>query len=182
MQLTGFRTSLSDQIIWQPQKNSIDWSPVNIPSTRSQGIEFTAELKYLLSERYVLTLKEGLSIQDTKNLTDSSNYFGKELPYSTPLRSVFSLQLQDTSIGSLSFIAIYRGHRYTDYYNNESSKLPAVIKYDLTFSSAPVIISSLISGTINLSVLNSTNVQYEEVPSYPQPGRSFRFSLDFHFL
>ncbi|MEP7235025.1 MAG: TonB-dependent receptor [Ignavibacteriota bacterium] len=180
-QLTGFKTLLADQIIWQPQRNTVDWSPVNIPSTRSQGVEITAEMKYHVG-RCFFTLKEGMSLQDTKNLTDSSKYFGKELPYSTPLRSVLSLQFQDTSIGNLSLIAVYRGHRYTDYYNNESSKLPAVIKYDITLSSAPVSLASVISGTINFSILNFTNIQYEEIPSYPQPGRSFRFSLDFHFL
>ncbi|MFI5263547.1 MAG: TonB-dependent receptor plug domain-containing protein, partial [Candidatus Kapaibacterium sp.] len=178
LQSTVFETDLKNQIIWQPGRNSINWTPSNVQQSRSQGIEFVGELQWKTSENYQLILHEGLSIVKTSNLTDSASYYGKELPYSTPMRSIFYVELQNSTIGALVFTTLYRGHRYTDYANNESTKLLAVWNYDLTFSSMPIHISSMMSASLRLSALNLTNVQYAEIPGYPLPGRMIKFGID----
>ncbi len=181
IQTTVFQTQLSNQIIWQPGLNGI-WSPSNLQSARSQGFEFVGQVQCPIGELYNLTLRENLSLEKTRNLTDSSSYYGKELPYSTPMRSSLFLQFTNIKIGSLSFTALYRGHRYTDFYNNESTRLQPMIKYDLIFSSIPFIFSNALNASVMLSILNLTNAQYQEIPNFPLPGRSIRASLDFHFL
>ncbi|MDP4231185.1 MAG: TonB-dependent receptor [Bacteroidota bacterium] len=181
-QLGLYRTQMNDQIIWQPVPNSIYWSPSNVKSSRSEGIELTGELEYLLGRSYKLLVRESFTRGSAINLDTDSSYYGKELPYSTPERSVFLLELSNTSIGSLAFTTLYRWHRYTDFYNNESTRLPPVTRIDITFSSAPLRMGSIGQAILRLSALNLTNVQYEEVPSYPLPGRMIRLSLDLHFL
>ncbi len=174
-----FQMLLKNQIVWLERADGI-YSPSNVQSSRSQGFEFTGEMQYAFSPQFQLSVREGLSLYSAKNLTTKDSLYGKELPYSTPMRSVFQLGLRNITFGNLSFLIIYRGHRFTDYYN--STKLPPVITYDLTFSSAQIIITNAISAALGISLLNLTNKQYEEIPSFPQPGRSIRASINFHFL
>ena len=179
LQSTLFQIDLQNQIIWQPgRNNSNNWTPSNVQQSRSQGIEFVGEARCRFVNDYLLTIHEGLSLLKTRNLTDSAAYYGKELPYSTPMRSLFLMELQNSKIGTLAFTMLYRGHRYTDYANNESTKLPAVWNYDLTISSMPIYFSTLMSAMIRLSILNLTNVQYDEIPNYPLPGRMIKFGFE----
>jgi vitamin B12 transporter len=180
--ITGYRTQMEDQIIWLPTTNNSIWSPSNVKSSRSEGIEFTAELQYVFAENYLLTIREQFMRGHTINLSNDSNFYGKELPYSTPLRSLFSIGLENNSIGSLWFSGLYRWHRFTDFYNNESTKLPAVAIFDLTFTSRPIDLAHVVLATLRLNVANLTNRQYAEIPGYPLPGRSISFSIDFHFF
>jgi iron complex outermembrane receptor protein len=177
LQSTLFRTDLKNQIIWQPGRNSNNWTPSNVQQSRSEGIEFVGELECKLSDNYFFIVHEGLSILKTRNLTDSASYYGKELPYSTPMRSLLLVELQNSTIGTLAFTTLYLGHRYTDYANNESTKLLAVWNYDLTLSSMPIHIFTMMSASLRLSVLNLTNVQYDEIPGYPLPGRMIKFGI-----
>lgn len=179
--VTAYRTDMNDQIIWQPGTNGI-WTPSNVKSSRSQGIELTADIAYRFADYYSLSIHEAFNRGEATNLSTDSNYYGKELPYSTPERSLFLVELGHSSIGNIAFTILYRWHRYTDFYNNESTRLPAVTKFDLVLSSAPLNITRAASATIRLSMLNIANTQYDEIPSYPLPGRIIRFSLDFHFL
>jgi len=179
--ISGFFTGLENQIIWIEGSQGFS-IPIQVQSSSSQGAEFIGELKYHYADNIQFLLKEGLSITETKNLSTDAAYYGKELPYSTPMRSSFLFEVEHHSFGNFDFTILYRGHRYTDFYNNESTKLPPVIKYDLTISTIPFDIAHAILATARLSILNIGNKQYAEIPNFPLPGRSFRFSLDFHFL
>ena len=181
LQGTLFQTFLNNQIVWLQGKDNVFY-PSNVQSSQSQGFEFTGEIQYSISHEFQISLREGLSYDTTRNLTRSDSLYGKALPYSTKMRSVFQLGLQNINIGNISFLIIYRGHRFTDYPNNESTKLPPVMTCDLTFSSAQIVIAEAIKATLILSLLNLTNKQYQEIPSFPQPGRSIRASINFHFL
>jgi outer membrane cobalamin receptor len=181
IKITAYHSDMNNQIIWQPSSNNI-WTPSNVKSSRSQGIEATAELRYFFAQKYSVLLHEAINRGEATNRSSDSSYFGKELPYSTPLRSFFLVEFGHASIGSLSFSLLYRWHRYTDFYNNESTRLPAVAKLDLILSSVPIHIADVGSAALRLSLLNFTNTQYDEIPNYPLPGRTIRFSLDFHFL
>jgi vitamin B12 transporter len=180
-QVTLYQTDMNDQIIWQPGGNNI-WTPSNVKSSRSQGIELTADIKYSFAEYYSVVIHEAFNRGKAINLSTDSNYYGKELPYSTPERSLFLLEIGHISIGTIAFSVLYRWHRYTDFYNNESTRLPPSTLIDLTFSSLPVSITHALLMTLRLSILNLENTQYQEIPSYPLPGRSIRFSLNIHFL
>ncbi len=181
LQIAIFETSLNNQIIWQEGKNGIS-TPSNIQSSKSQGIEFIGEVRYPFLENYILLVREGASLMKARNLSPDSNFFGKELPYSTPMRSSFLFQIENSSIGSLALTILYRGHRYKDYYNDPYTKLPPVTLFDLTYSSATINISTLLSGTARLSLLNLGNTQYQEIPNFPLPRRSIRLGIDLHFL
>ncbi len=181
LQSTVFQTVLQNQIVWLERSDGI-YSPSNVESSRSQGFEFSGELQYSFLKKYRIKLHEGLSLQQTKNLTLEDSLFGKELPYSMPMRSAFLLSVRHSDIGELTFFILYRGHRYTDYQNNESTKLPPVTTFDLTFSADPIFITAFVNATIRLTLIDLTNIQYDEIPAYPQPGRSIRASVEFHFL
>jgi vitamin B12 transporter len=177
IKLTLFENNFTNQIIWTEGTQGFS-VPSQISTSRSRGLEFTGEARYELGNHYQFLVREGLSFINAKNL--SALYNGKLLPYSAPMRSSFLVEFRHDDIGSLSLSALYRAHRYKDFYN--LILIDPMIKYDLTFSSNAVDLFGAASSIIRFSVLNFTNEQYEEVPNYPLPGRSFRLSIEFHFL
>ncbi|MEI8134531.1 MAG: TonB-dependent receptor [bacterium] len=177
LKATAFQNNFSGQIIWVQGSNGYS-IPVQVSSSITEGLEFICDAKYRTSD-YEFQIVEGLSLDSTTNY--SPIYFGKALPYSTPMHSSFLASIRKESIGGLSLHVNYRGHRFTDFYNLETGRLPPVMLIDFTFTSIPIMLGSFGDFISRFSILNLGNISYNEVENYPLPGRSFRFSLDFHF-
>jgi vitamin B12 transporter len=168
--------AITNQIQWLPGKSGI-WSPSNILNVVTSGVEFDGELRYEVSSPLAVTLSEQFQYLESHNKTSGSLNEGKSLPYAPKLRSVTQLSFDHISIGSFSVIVRFRSERYTDLANNPTTTLPAVSTLDLTWSSSKLDITRSLPLELRLAVNNITNVQYEEIPSFPLPGRTFTLGI-----
>jgi iron complex outermembrane receptor protein len=170
-----FRAGVDNEIVWLPGSQGF-FTPTNILSVINQGLEFQAEMSMRLSEKYSLEASEDYTILSALNKTAGPEFFDKEIPYSTPTSSIFRTALHDVALGSLAFVAQYRGHRYTDLGNTDGSKLQPETTFDIVLSAEPIRLNAIALLVLQLACRNLSNKQYTEEPNYPLPGRSLRLT------
>ncbi len=180
MLATASYNAINNQIQWLPGQSGI-WSPSNILNVVTSGVEFGGELRYEVSSPLAVTLREQFQYLESLNKTSGSLNEGKSLPYAPKLRSLTQLTCTHLAVGSFSAIVRFRSERYTDLANNPTTTLPAVSTLDLTWSSSKIDIIKLLPLELRLAVNNITNVQYEEIPSFPLPGRTFTLGIQLTF-
>jgi iron complex outermembrane receptor protein len=180
MLATASYNAINNQIQWLPGKSGI-WSPSNILNVVTSGVEFDGELHYEVSSPLAVALHEQFQYLQSLNKTSGSLNEGKQLPYAPKLRSVTQLTFNHITAGSFSVILRFRSERYTDLANNPTTTLPPVSTLDLTWSSSKIDITNSLPLEVRLAINNITNVQYEEIPSFPLPGRTFTLGLQLTF-
>jgi vitamin B12 transporter len=174
---TGFYASIDNEILWVPFIGSL-YRPINIFKVESRGIEFKVAAEVDLWKNWAIHVEESYTLLRARDATPGSIDSGHEVPYSSPTRSLFIATLDGDNFGTLSVLIRYRGHEYSTIGN--LAKLPPVTVTDLTFSSREFALESF-GVRASLSLLNWSDVQYEEAKGYPLPGRTFKFSIELNY-
>ncbi len=179
---TAFYSSISDEILWTPVSATL-YRPFNIDRVRTSGIEFHGALRTKVSESVQIDLEGSYTLLDARDITPSTADSGHELPYSSPTRSLFIASVEFQDLGSLSLVARYRGHEFSTLDNdieNYYYYLQPATTYDLTIASREFPLGQ-ISARCALTILNLSDLQYQEVLGYPLPGRTFTFSIQCNY-
>lgn len=179
LQSAAFLTDIRDQIIWTPGSGGIS-IPVQVQHVRTSGAELDARFTQQISSDEYLRARLAATYLNRINLVESPLYYGKELPYSAPLRFNGIAEYEWKDIGSISAVYWYRSRRYSDFANNPGTKLPFAATVDVHFRYAGFILAR-IKLAPQLSVINLTNIQYEDVLNFPLPGRILKLSFDFTY-
>ncbi len=177
--IAGFFTDIRDQIIWTLGSGGYS-IPVQMQRVQTRGVEVDIRFAHNFESGDAASLRLASTFLDKVNLVESSHYYGKELPYSAPIRLHGILSYEWKEALTLTSIFWHRAQRYSDFANNPSGKLPSVTSIDFHLRMAPVQFSG-IALVPQISLINATNAQYEDVLSYPLPGRIFKLSVDFTY-
>ena len=166
LNLMVFRKSSRDLIQWIPH-GSI-WQPVNIEKTERTG------WKISWSRRFS-HWKPAIQFSQVKALNKSpGEALGKQLPY-VPLESGQCSLTWTFKHWELTYTARYRGKMISRYDWPNDITLPALNLRD--FSVGKRLSLKKVSLAFGLNVNNLTNLSYETVQGYPEPGRTFQFTL-----
>lgn len=172
VQADVYINNIDDRIVCLPIKGTYTWSMMNYGKTFCRGLNMTASGRYL-SGPWNFSLLTSLTWQRDLNRTDPAN----ENSYNKPICYSPTLSLGITAIGSwknysLTISELHVGERMWSYadpddvlkpYNNVDMKLTAAYR--------------MFSASLEINDL--LDVQYEHIPRYPMPGRSFRLTLTF---
>lgn len=175
--ITAFHRVIDNWIQWIPSANY--WSPRNVKSVRSQGIDANFEISYPvgkihLSHSFSATLAESVSL-DPMFFGDRS--VNKQLIY-IPLWSAFAKEEVGFFKNRLSIAVLgkYFSERYTTADN--SSGLDPYLLIDVE-----------VNGSVNLkntkfsvfgAVRNIFDVEYQLQAAYPMPGIYFETGIKFN--
>jgi outer membrane cobalamin receptor len=176
---TGFLAHIDNEIIWQPYIGT-EWTPVNVGEVESKGIEIRADGNIRVNSKLSLHVEESYTWLDAKNITPDDPNYGNEIQYSSPSRSLFIAEITHSDYGSLSVLARYRGHEYSDPSNSISGKFQPVTTFDVTLASREFPFEG-IGMKLLLGVVDLTNQHYEDIIDYPIPSRTYHFSIELNY-
>ncbi len=163
---------ITDGIVWEPAANGI-WRPQNYQKMLSQGIGFSLQANY-----------NSLAVL-------SANYsFGKSLDISSPNSSSYEKQLiylpqeqaslvAAVSPGILTFSTVvqFTGFRFVTPQNDEF--LPEFTTVNAS-AGAKLTVGHLVFSPL-LSAKNIFNTNYQIVPQYPMPLRTFYLTIGIRY-
>lgn len=167
-QLTAFHVTTRDQIVWLPVTGTI-WSPENLSSTRSVGVETSLSLSRPLG-RVTVQSDVRYSFTHSRDLSDDGG--GRYLRYVPRdlLRAGLSTSYEWLDAG----IALdYTGRRYINA--DGSDWLDAFLTASLRLNAAHELAGVRLRTGIILENLFDTD--YTVVAGHPMPPRHMRFSL-----
>jgi outer membrane receptor protein involved in Fe transport len=178
---TYFYTHAQNEILWLPPANGgANWRPFNVGMAESKGWELRVSGSIPIERRITLDLEENYTLLSAKNITPHDSDEGRELLYSSPVRSLFIARIEREGWGSLAVNAQYRGHKFTDAANTPGGELPPVMTYDLNATTRDFSIAG-IGLHLLFGVENLTDKNYQEAIDYPLPGRTYKFSIELHY-
>ncbi len=172
-----FSIDAKNKIVWQPGAGGI-WSPKNLQSVSSKGIEISARIN-IFNDLLMLNYHHNF-LQTIKTSAEMPNdeTQNKILPFAP---QEFSTIVVGSSFEGISVNVIYSftGFRFQTADNNPRFILPtfektdANISYRFLFSS----FSLRVKGEVN----NIINAEYQLISGYPTPLRSYMMTTEFLF-
>ncbi|MCX6142181.1 MAG: TonB-dependent receptor [Ignavibacteriales bacterium] len=168
-----FDIRTKDRIVWTPDPGGL-WSPKNLQSVRSDGVEVIASWRFL--QRHVV-LRGSYSNSETKKVSAESSgdqTADKQLPFIPREMASVSLSL-DLGVMSVNVNHLFTGYRFSTETNDPFFVLPGYHKTDgnvsLRLTERPFI------STIRMEVTNIFNANYQMFPNFPMPRRAFAFKV-----
>ncbi len=172
IQADTYINHIDDRIVCLPLKGTYTWSMMNYGKTFCRGLNATASGRYI-NGPWNFSLLTSLTWQRDLNRTDpeNSNSYNKPICYS-PTLSFGITAIAAWKNYSITVSELHVGERMWSYadpedvlapYNNVDMKINAPFR----------------NFILSLEVNDLFDVQYEHIPRYPMPGRSFKLTLTY---
>jgi outer membrane cobalamin receptor len=168
-----FDIRTNDRIVWTPNPGGL-WSPKNLQSVRSDGVELIATWR-LLQQHVVL--RGSYSNSETKKVsaeTIGDQTADKQLPFIPREMANVSLSL-DLGAMSVNVNHHFTGYRYSTETNDLFFVLPGYHRTDgnvnLRLTERPFV------SNLRMEVTNIFNTNYQMFPNFPMPRRAFAFRV-----
>lgn len=169
VQADGYINKIENRIVCLPLKGTYSWSMMNYGETYCRGLNATVSGRFS-PNNWTFSLLTSLTWQRDLNRTDpESQSYNKPICYS-PTLSYGITGIVGWKWLTLTVSDLHVGERMWSYadpddvlkpYNNIDMKLTGMWHW----------------VTASLEINDLLDEQYEHVPRYPMPGRSFTFSL-----
>lgn len=166
-------------IMWQPVSGI--WSPLNVQSARSQGIESLLELSKSMGLSHSIHVRINYCFNKTK-ITDAEEpmdiSIGKQLIYS-PLHSGNGLLGYSYKQWSLLLTSQFQSSQHTLYDNHRSGLLQGFTIFNgFIFRNVNF---RKVNSKIGFEIRNIANAEYQMIAHRPMPGREIRINFQIQF-
>lgn len=172
VQADAYLNYIDNRIVCLPLKGTYTWSMMNYGKTFCRGINATASGQYSHGP-WLFSLLSSFTLQRDLNRTDPADEdsYNKPICYA-PTFSCGITGIVSWRTFSLTVSDLHVSRRMWSYADPDDILKP--------YDNVDLKISGGFRGfTASLEVNDLFDVQYEHIPRYPMPGRTFRFTLSY---
>lgn len=172
LQADAYLNYIDNRIVCLPLRGTYTWSMMNYGKTFCRGINATASGQYAHGP-WLFSLLSSFTLQRDLNRTDPADEdtYDKPICYS-PTFSCGITGIVSWRTFSLTVSDLHVSRRMWSYADPDDILKP--------YDNVDLKISGGFRGfTASLEVNDLFDVQYEHIPRYPMPGRTFRFTLSY---
>lgn len=164
----GYYNNVTDKIVAFP--STYVWKMVNFGKVEAKGLDATVGTELDVARGFGLAASATLTLQDAKDKTEGSATYGSQLPYTPKTSGGLSAMLSTPWI-NIGYTATGQGKRYSLAQNTRQYQLDAYMEHSLSLS-RQLNVKRVGELTLQITLHNLTNKQYEIIKCYPMPGRS----------
>jgi vitamin B12 transporter len=177
IQADAYYNRVTNKIVAIPSADLFRWTMYNLGKVEIKGLEVNAQASWYLC--HDLNLHTGLSYTHEQSLDKTGGEDNnQQIPYS-PLNSGSLLISAEWRQIALNYSFIYTGSRYDESANIPANYVQPWYTHDLAMSWSRPVNGHLMKGSVEVN--NLFNQYYEVITSFPMPGRSWRFTLQFTY-
>lgn len=171
VQADAYINHITDRIVCLPLKGTYTWSMMNYGKTYCRGLNATAQGQFMPGN-WIFSLIASCTLQHDVNRTDpEKDSYDKPICYSPKFSCGLTGIIAWRSL-SLTVSELHVSERMWSYADPEDVLKP--------YDNVDIKLTGMWRNfTASLEVNDLFDVQYEHIPRYPMPGRSFRFSLSY---
>lgn len=171
VQADAYINHIENRIVCLPLKGTYTWTMMNYGKTYCRGLNATVQGQYMTGD-WTFSLLTSFTLQHDVNRTDpEKESYDKPICYS-PKFSCGVTGIVSWRTLSLTVSELHVGERMWSYADPEDVLKP--------YNNVDVkVTGSWKRFTASMEVNDLFDVQYEHIPRYPMPGRSFRFTLSY---
>ena len=175
----AYYNRIENKIVAIPRYSMYIWSVQNYGKVDINGIDFNLKMQFRSNAGFSCLLSATYTYQNVLDkTTETSQVYNQQLPY-TPRHSASGFIQIETPWLDCNYTLLYCGKRYYERINRWEYQMKSYA--DQGISLMKNIRWNSYSLTLTAECLNLFNAPYEVVRSYPMPGRSFRFGLEFRY-
>lgn len=175
LQADGYYNQVQNKIIAVPTTNQYRWTMINLGYVKIKGIDLSAQGKWALSPKMMLSTRLSYTYQRAQDFTDAASpYYGGQIPYE-PWNSGSVVMNLSYRKWNVNYSYIYTGERYDAIANIPENYHPPFYTHDIALTR-----TLQLSGKqfrLSAEINNLLNQQYEVVQSYPMPGTNVRLII-----
>ena len=178
LSLTGdaYINKVKDKIVAIPF-NMFVWRMMNLAKVRSHGFDFTADAQWRLQRGHTIGLTGNYSLQNVQNRTSkASPHYNKQVAY-VPQTTCCLTATWQNPWANLSLTADGMSHRWATNEHAAETRLAGFAEADASIWRDFRIGKD--NMTVQFSMLNIFDRQYDIVAHYPMPGRSWKLTITF---
>ncbi len=177
IEMNYFAIDASNKIVWQPMSGNL-WSPKNLQSVSSKGLEISVKaniLKNILMVNYHYNFVHAVKTSSDYPGDDTQKKILAFVPQKT------STFIVGSSFNGISMNVLYSfiGYRYQTADNNPRFILPTFDKIDLNLSYS-ITLSSM-SVRFKFEANNIFNTDYQLISGYPMPLKNYMMTSEIFF-
>ncbi len=174
--VTLYHSNITDWVLWTPTVKGF-WTPQNLASVVSRGVESRANISYSPNKEWQVELNAIFAITSSTNATKGSENFGNQLPY-IPLYSASSGMRLQWRAWELNYKWRFYSERMTTYSGSSyrGSSVPAYHLSDLAFGRN--FDRNKVRFKVRFEVNNLFDTYYQSVLSRPMPPRNYTISFE----
>lgn len=175
----AYHNKIKNKIVAYPNRNTFEWSMMNLGSVDINGVDIALESAFELSPKVKLLTGCSFTFQDSKNMTNpDSPAYKHQLPYA-PRFSGSGRAAVETPWINAAYSLLWSGTRYTSTQNMPDNRLSGYADHSISLSKSTCIKQNKV--VLSFEALNLCNKNYEIVRNFPMPGRSFRGTISIDF-
>lgn len=167
----GYYNNVRDKIVAFP--STYIWKMVNFGKVDIYGLDATMATEVPFTKQISLSVAGSFTYQDARNKTEDDVSYNSQLPY-TPKTTGSLSTIIKTPWLTLGYTLTGQGRRYSMDQNIKEYEIESYVEHSLSASHQFVLKRSRLS--LQLSIHNLTDRQYEIIKYYPMPGRSWTAS------
>ena len=164
----GYYNHVTDKIVAFP--STYVWKMVNFGKVDIIGVDVTAAMEVELARKWSVAATGAFTLQDAKDKTVGSGSYNHQLPYTPKSSGSASLSLLNPWI-NIYYSMTWQGKRYSQAETSYKYLLNPYSEHTLSMSK-----TFLLRGdkkiSLQFTINNIFDKQYEIIKYYPMPGRS----------
>ena len=177
--VTIYRSNITDWIFWTPTIKGF-WTPENLSTVRSEGVESRANATYSPTKDWSASLNAVFTITSSTNATAESATYGNQLPY-IPRYSASAGATLRWRRWEVDYKWRYYSERYTTF-SNDTYRGAVVPAYNLSDISASCSWQkNKVHFKVRFDIYNLFDTVYQSVLSRPMPSRNYGLTLECRF-
>jgi iron complex outermembrane receptor protein len=175
--VTAFNSNVTNWIIWEPVDNYTKWTPLNVDTVWSRGVEYNLDLAYRTNKIFIKFSGMYTLIKTTnESKSADSTVIHKQLIY-VPGQKIAGTLFLAYKKYSFAFTHNYIGKRFTDPQNTAFVKSynisNLVISKDFSYKNYRL--------NLNFHINNIWNETYQVMEFYPMSLRNYEVGLRLSF-
>lgn len=175
LSVDAYKYNVRDKIVAIP--TMFIWRMVNLDKVNSSGIDLSVQTSFRLKKNWELFVNGNYSYQKVIDVTNpSQSVYKAQIPY-IPRHSGSLQMLLSLPVCNISYNMIASGVRYSSYENTVHNRIKAYRDHTVSVS-VPFSIKKH-EYTLQATVRNLTDKNYEVIRFYPMPGRTYELKLTY---
>lgn len=174
IQVDAYINNIENRIVCLPLRGTYTWSMMNYGKTYCRGLNATLSSNYKIN-KWIYSILGSLTWQYDINKTDPNDADTYNMPICySPRFSCGLTGIVEWSRFSFTLSWLHVGERMWSYADSDDVLSP-YNNVDVKFT------GFWRRFMATFEIFDLFDVQYEHIPRYPMPGRTFRFSLSYFF-
>ncbi len=172
----GYYNTIQDKIVSMPRM--FIWSVINMGEVKTAGVDLNLNTRIVPTAGYSCSISGNYTYQHAVDrTTPKESYYGHQIPYTPPHSGAIAFGFE-TPYLNLAYTLTGSAERYYLPQNSPANRIGSYTEHGISLHRSFTVKKTTL--LVRGDLINLSDKQYEIVHSFPMPGRTYKFTINFN--